>query len=600
MQRGSSSSPFSAGDVVAQKYRLIKQLGEGAMGVVWLAVNESTGGEVALKLIVRPEAELRQRLLREARACCAIRHRNVIQIHDVGTTSDGDPFLVMELLAGETLAEMLVRRRRLGQEEAATIGRDIARALAAAHDKEIVHRDLKPANIFLHHEPGGDGYVVKVLDFGVSKSLVATEGHRTVVGATVGSPMYMSPEQANADPTTDGRSDIWSLGVVLFEMLTGQKPFTGESMEVLKHVLTGYIPTVSRRVRKVDPAFEQIITACMQRRRELRPWPASELAKQLEPFASPGARGQLPSHSDSWSAADGGGVPADRRPAAPPAAPPPPLTAPLDHDSVDHDPDDDAATRPIQPRMLADIRRPPAPAAGRGGTVPILPPILPVIASAPPAPEDLGAKATVIIADGAQEAGSTPASTFRGTVRLEGPGVSRPADDAPGAFAPASPPVTSSDAGVWERLTGLTRDTAARHGTKRAVWIAGGVIATCAFAAILSLVAIPLADATDSIEPPAAPPAASESPAPAPPAEEESAAPPAASKPDTPPAAPPGSASASSSTADAGAPKTSAGDAGPPNVVTVRRPRGPMPAPCKCVNRHFTPRCCPPASPGSP
>lgn len=138
--KGSSLSPFLAGGIVAQKYRLMKQLGEGGMGVVWQAVNENTGGEVALKLIVRPERELRQRLLREARACCSIRHRSVMQIHDVGQTDAGDPFLVMELLTGGTLADLLARKRRLSQEEAATIGRDIARALATAHEKGIVHR----------------------------------------------------------------------------------------------------------------------------------------------------------------------------------------------------------------------------------------------------------------------------------------------------------------------------------------------------------------------------------------------------------------------------------------------------------------------------
>jgi serine/threonine-protein kinase len=275
------------------------------MGVVWLATNESTGGEVALKLVVRPEPELRHRLLREARACCSIRHRNVIQIHDVGQTDGGDPFLVMELLCGETLADLLSRRRRLSQEEAASIGRDIARALAAAHEKDIVHRDLKPANVFLHDEPGADGHVIKVLDFGVSKSPVVSDGMRTVTGGAVGSPMYMSPEQAKADPTIDGRSDIWSLGVVLFEMLAGQKLFTGEGVEIVQKVLTAEIPSLSRRVRKIDPSLDQLIVSCLQRRREDRPWPASEIAKRLEVFAAPAGRTPLPSvSSEARGAAD--------------------------------------------------------------------------------------------------------------------------------------------------------------------------------------------------------------------------------------------------------------------------------------------------------
>src|SRR5262249_47624639 len=157
-------------------------------------------------------------------------------------------------------------------------------------EKEIVHRDLKPANVFLHHEPGGDGPVVKVLDFGVSKSLVISDGVRTVLGGAVGSPMYMSPEQARADPTIDGRSDIWSLGIVLFEMLAGQKPFAGEGVEVIQKVLAAEIPSLSHLVRKIAPELEQLVAACLQRRREDRPWPASELAKQLEALAVPGKR----------------------------------------------------------------------------------------------------------------------------------------------------------------------------------------------------------------------------------------------------------------------------------------------------------------------
>ena len=212
MPTGPGAPPLLAGAVIAGKYRLSRLLGEGAMGAVWRASNETTGGEVALKLIVRPGPELRVRLLREAQACCSIRHKNVVQVHDIGKTDRGDPFLVMELLSGETLADMLSRRRRLPHEDAATIGRDIARALTAAHARGIVHRDLKPANVFLHEQPGEGSPVVKVLDFGVSKNLWSTDGLRTLLGAPVGSPAYMSPEQArgacaiSAAPRLEGPS----------------------------------------------------------------------------------------------------------------------------------------------------------------------------------------------------------------------------------------------------------------------------------------------------------------------------------------------------------------------------------------------------------
>lgn len=324
MQPAHSPFRFVAGALIAGKYRLVRPLGEGGMGVVWSAVNDVTGGQVALKLLVRPEPELRVRMLREARAVCAIRHRNVLQVHDVGQTDTGDPFLVMELLSGETLADLLARKRRLLPGEAAGIGRDVARALSAAHEQGILHRDLKPANIFLHEEPGTDGHVVKVVDFGVSKSLRAADDARTAPGGTLGSPRYMSPEQMQADPTIDGRTDIWSLGVVLYEMVTGEPPFRGEPLELVRMVLTEPAPRAARRLRKLDPRYDDLVAACLRRPREERPWPASELAARLGEIAgSEGAgAGGLSSPSAGSGAQQGGstlGAPMGHRPPAPSA-----------------------------------------------------------------------------------------------------------------------------------------------------------------------------------------------------------------------------------------------------------------------------------------
>ncbi|MEZ4295616.1 MAG: protein kinase [Polyangiaceae bacterium] len=287
--------------LIGGKYLLQKQLGEGAMGVVWSAVNTATGGQVAIKLILRSEPELRARLLREAQACGAIRHKNVVQVYDVGTTDTGDPFLVMELLSGETLAALLARKRRLSPQEASKIARDVARALAAAHAGGIVHRDLKPANIFLHMEPGEDEPVVKVVDFGVSKNLLMSDGLRTVAGGAVGSPMYMSPEQARADRTLDHRADMWSLGVVLYEMLTGERPFVGDAAEVVHSILHDPIPRVGRRVRKLDPDIDRIVAACLVRDATERMADAAELAQELDPHARGlgGMREPLPSLLDS-------------------------------------------------------------------------------------------------------------------------------------------------------------------------------------------------------------------------------------------------------------------------------------------------------------
>lgn len=288
------TTSLAQGALVAGKYRLLKQLGEGAMGVVWAARNEHTLGHVALKLILGPGSELRLQLLREAQACCKIQHKNVIQIHDVGQTDDGDPFLVMELLSGETLAELLGRARRLNSREAAVIGRDIARALGAAHDKGIVHRDLEPANIFLHNQPGEDMRVVKVLDFGLSKNLLGADGLGTLHGVPPGSAAYMSPEQARAERDIDARADIWSLGVVLFEMLTGERPFRGEAEEVIDRILNAEIPLASCRVRSVDPGLDRLILACLTRDREQRLWSIAEVERGLGPFTVDLPRSRVP------------------------------------------------------------------------------------------------------------------------------------------------------------------------------------------------------------------------------------------------------------------------------------------------------------------
>ncbi|MCC6554880.1 MAG: serine/threonine protein kinase [Polyangiaceae bacterium] len=310
--------------MLAGRYRLLRQIGEGAMGAVWSAVDQVTTREVALKLLVRPEPELRARLLREARACGALKHRNIISVFDIAELDGGEPFLVMELLTGETLGELLERRRRLEPDVAALIGRDVAKALSAAHAMQIIHRDLKPANSVLHHEPDTEGHVITVLDFGISKNLGYSDGLHTVAGGAVGSPFYMSPEQVRGDPDVDYRADIWALGVVLFEMLTGVRPFQGETPEVFAKIQRGEIPSVTRYVRRVDEGLSQIVSRCLSRDRDLRFASAAEAAAHLDAFAAPSSTGA----GSPWPAG-AGQHPADRAAElryAP--APPAPVVAP--------------------------------------------------------------------------------------------------------------------------------------------------------------------------------------------------------------------------------------------------------------------------------
>jgi serine/threonine-protein kinase len=257
------------------------------MGAVWEAINERTGRKVALKLILHSTEDHRRRLLREARACGSLEHRNIVEIYDVGETERNDPFLIMQLLTGETLGDLLKRRRRIEPLLAARIGRDIASALIAAHDAKIVHRDLKPANIFLHREgsTGEDEFVIKVLDFGVAKNLAAEPGPVTATGMVVGSLAYMSPEQLRVEKDLDYRSDLWSLGVILFQMLVGVRPFHASTNEIVAQILTAPIPSVSNRVRHVPSELDAIVARCLERDRALRYQNAREIVWALSWFA---------------------------------------------------------------------------------------------------------------------------------------------------------------------------------------------------------------------------------------------------------------------------------------------------------------------------
>jgi serine/threonine-protein kinase len=276
------------GALLAGKYRLEHVLGSGGMGEVWAATNESTGRSFAIKMLHGSTPDLRTRMLREARAGGTLRHKNIVEIYDVGETDDGDPFLVMERLSGETLGERLEREGSLPPAAAVEIAGAIAAALRVAHAKGIVHRDLKPANVFLHREadtaaaPGaeGEGEVVKVLDFGVSKHLQDKAG--TITSGLVGSPPYMSPEQACAEPNVDARSDLWSLGVVLFQMLAGRRPFpTTSPYMVITEIVNGPIPSIAEAVPGLSPGVVRVVQRSLTRDVDAREGSADELIRLL-------------------------------------------------------------------------------------------------------------------------------------------------------------------------------------------------------------------------------------------------------------------------------------------------------------------------------
>jgi eukaryotic-like serine/threonine-protein kinase len=224
-------------------YRVVKLLGEGGMGVVYLAQHPVIGRKVAIKLLhtaLARDQDIVSRFFNEARAIHMIAHENIVEILDFGQTTDGQPYFIMEFLEGEALSDA-VARGPMSPESVAIIGGQMCRALAAAHAKGIVHRDLKPHNVQLVAKPDGL-YHVKILDFGVAKILASPDGAQSVktrTGSLMGTPLYMSPEQCKGAGTLDHRTDIYSLGVMLFEMLAGRPPFNAEGVGELfaKHML---------------------------------------------------------------------------------------------------------------------------------------------------------------------------------------------------------------------------------------------------------------------------------------------------------------------------------------------------------------------------
>lgn len=279
---------IEAGDLLDGKYRFEHELGRGAMGTVWTAVHESLGQRVAIKIIAPEHAassELRVRFEREARAAAQLRSRFVVSVFDHGTTESGLPYIVMEYLEGETLEERVNREGSLSIQDACRVTRHVARGLAAAHGRGIVHRDLKPGNIFLVRSEDNDesDWTAKVLDFGVAKMDDFSERSTTRTGTVLGTPLYMSPEQVRGASTVDARADLYSLGMVLYNMLTGTFAFDGDSFgDLLISICTDDLPRLSSRAPQVSAALDAWFAKACAKDPAMRFQSAEELIRALD------------------------------------------------------------------------------------------------------------------------------------------------------------------------------------------------------------------------------------------------------------------------------------------------------------------------------
>jgi serine/threonine-protein kinase len=255
------------GTVIAGKYRLDGMIGRGGMGSVWSTMHLGLGQRVAVKLIAKRYAgsrEARQRFDLEAKAAAQLRSRYVVQVFDNGETEDGTPYIVMELLDGESLDHRIERRGPVPLDQAVRIIGQVGRALTKAHGLGIVHRDLKPENIFLTRSDEDDGgEIAKVLDFGIAKIKTSDSGSSaTRTGTVLGTPLFMSPEQARGLKSVDHRTDIYSLGMVAFTMLTGRNAFSGESFgDILVAICTQPLPSLRAYAALLPPSLD----AWMQR-----------------------------------------------------------------------------------------------------------------------------------------------------------------------------------------------------------------------------------------------------------------------------------------------------------------------------------------------
>jgi serine/threonine protein kinase len=269
--------------VVADRYRLEREMARGGMGTVWLARDNKLGRAVAIKVMAQELAQMGealQRFEREAQSLAALRSSHVVEVYDYGV-QEGLPYIVMELLEGENLGQRL---KRVGRFDAAQVGvlfAQICKGLKAAHNAKLIHRDLKPSNIFIARRD--DTEVVKLLDFGVVKLLdPQDQSEQTVTGLLLGTPQYMSPEQARATRDIDHRSDLWSAAVIAFRLLTGHNPFKGESVgDVVLKICSDALPRITDYRHDLPETLDEFFEKSFQRLPDDRYQSATEMSVEF-------------------------------------------------------------------------------------------------------------------------------------------------------------------------------------------------------------------------------------------------------------------------------------------------------------------------------
>ncbi len=278
------------GETLLEKYKITGLLGRGGMGAVYQGTHLRTGRKVAVKVLddrFLANRSIVQRFGREARSASSIQHPGIVEVLDLDQLPDGAPFLVMELLDGETLGSFIERKQRLSQSQAVEIFDQLLEALEAAHERGIVHRDLKPDNIFLLPPSHSGKRAVKILDFGISQKADEVRSHLTQTGAVLGTPHYMSPEQALGESALDACADVYAAAVVLYECVVGEVPYDAPNYNALLQAILRASPVRPRdRGAKIEPAFEAALLAGMAKETAKRPQTAAAWRTMLLDAAS--------------------------------------------------------------------------------------------------------------------------------------------------------------------------------------------------------------------------------------------------------------------------------------------------------------------------